>query len=110
MRERGELKPLRGFRHFYQVTVPYARTEPLEEEEVLMEANPYAALSHLSALVFHGLTNELPKGLTAMVPLDGTGDQLPLGTQPQDWEGVPLVRGRMPDRILGRPVTWHQVK
>ncbi|MFN8591180.1 MAG: hypothetical protein U0031_06910 [Thermomicrobiales bacterium] len=110
MRQRGELKPIRGLRHFYQVTVPFARTEPLEEEEVLLEAHPYAALSHLSALVFHGLTDDLPKGLTATVPLDGTGDQLPLDTQPQDWEGVPLVRGRMPERILGRPVSWHQVK
>lgn len=110
MRQRGELKPIRGLRHFYQVTVPYARTEPLEEEEVLMEAHPYAALSHLSALVFHGLTDELPKGLTATVPVDGTGDQLPLDTQPQDWEGVTLVRGRMPDRILGRPIVWRQVK
>ena len=110
MCQRGELKPIRGLRHFYQVTVPYARTEPLEEEEVMMEAHPYAALSHLSALVFHGLTDELPKGLVAMAPSDGTGDQLPLGTQPRDWEGLPLVRGRMPDRILGRPAAWHQVK
>lgn len=110
MRERGEIKPIRGLRHFYQVTVPYARTGPIEEEEVLMESHPYAALSHLSALVFHGLTDELPKGLNAMVSLDGTGDQLPLETEPRDWEGLPLVRGRMPAHILGRPVIWHQVK
>ncbi len=110
MRQRGELEPIRGLRHFYQVTVPYARSESLEEEEVLMEAHPYATLSHLSALVFHGLTDELPQGLTVTVPLDGTADQLPLGTEPRDWDGLPLVRGRMPERVLGRPVTWRQVK
>lgn len=110
MRQRGELKPIRGLRHFFEVTVPYARKGPIEEDEILMEAHPYAALSHLSALVFHGLTNELPKGITAMVPVDGMGELLPLGTEPRDWEGLPLVRGRTPDRILGRPVTWSQVK
>lgn len=110
MRQRGELKPIPGLRHLYQVTVPYAGGAPLEEEEVLTEVHPYAALSHLTALAFHGLTDELPKGLTTTVPLDGTADQLPLGTQPQDWEGLAPVRGRMPDRVLGRPVTWRQVK
>lgn len=109
MRQRGEITPIKGLRHFYQVTVPYARSEPLEEEEILMEVHPYAALSHISALVFHGLTDQLPKGLTLMTPLDGTEDHLPLGTQPQDWEGIPLVRGSMPKRMLGRPVTWRQV-
>lgn len=110
MRQRGEIKPIRGLRHFYEVTVPYARSGHIEEDEVLMEAHPYAAVSYLSALVFHGLTDELPKGINAMFSLDGTGDLLPLGTEPRDWEGLPLVRGRTPARILGRPVTWHQVK
>lgn len=110
MQKRGELEPIRGLRHYYEVTVPYARTGHIEEDEVLMEAHPYAALSHLSALVFHGLTDELPKGITAMVSSDGTGDILPLGTEPRDWDGILPVQGRMPDRILGRPVTWHQVK
>jgi predicted transcriptional regulator of viral defense system len=110
MRQRGELKPIRGLRHFYEVIVPYARTGHIAEDEVLMEAHPYAALSHLSALVFHGLTDELPKGITAMVSLDGRGDLLPIGTEPRDWEGLPLVRGHRHAHILGRPVTWKQVK
>jgi predicted transcriptional regulator of viral defense system len=110
MRQRGEIKPIRDLRHFYEVTVPYARNGHIEEEEVLMEAHPYTAVSYLSALVFHSLTDDLPKRINAMVSLDGTGDLLPLGTEPRDWEGLPLVRGRTPERILGRPVTWHQVK
>lgn len=110
MRQRGEIKPIRGLRHVYEVTVPYARTGHIEEEEVLMEVHPYAAVSYLSALVFHGLTDNLPKGIDTIVPLDGTGDLIPLGTEPRDWEGLSLVRGRTTERILGRPVTWHQIK
>lgn len=110
MRQRGEITPIAGLRGLYQVTVPYARTAPLEDEEVLMEAHPYATLSHLSALVFHGLTNELPKGPTLTAPPDGAADHLPLGTTAEDWEGILLVHGRRPARVLGRPVTWHQVK
>lgn len=110
MRQRGEIAPLPKLRYLYQVTVPYARLRPLEEEEVLMEVHPYAAVSDFSALVFHGLTDELPKALTAMAPLDGAGDLLPLDTEPRDWEGLPMVRGRTPDRILGRPIHWRKVK
>jgi predicted transcriptional regulator of viral defense system len=110
MQQRGELKPVRGVSQLYEVTVPYARTRHIEEDEVLMEVHPYAALSHFSALVFHGLTDELPKGITATVSLDGKGDLLPIGTEPGDWEDLSLVRGRTLDRILGRPVDWHQVK
>jgi predicted transcriptional regulator of viral defense system len=110
MQRRGELAPIRGHDRLYEVTVPYARGGHVEEDEVLMEVHPYAALSHLSALVFHGLTDELPKGIIMTVSLDGRGDLLPIGTEPRDWEGLPLVRGQMPARILNRPVTWRQVK
>lgn len=110
MRQRGELKSISGLSHIYEVTVPYARMGFIEEEEILMEAHPYAALSHLSAFAFHGLTGDLPKGITATVPTDGKGDLLPIGTEPRDWEGVPPVRGRMVERIFDRPITWRQVK
>lgn len=110
MQKRGEITPILGLPRFYEVTVPYARLGHIAEDEILMEANPYAAMSHLSALVFHGLTDDLPRGLTVTVSLDGRGDLLPIGTEPRDWEGVPLVRGQMPARILERPVAWRQVK
>lgn len=110
MQGRGEVAPLPKLRRLYQVTVPYARLRPLEEDEVLMEVHPFAAVSDFSALVFHGLTDELPRDLTAVAPLDGAGDLLPLDTEPRDWEGLPMVRGRTPDRILGSLVRWRQVK
>lgn len=110
MRERGEIKPIKGFRYLYEVTVPYARLGFVDEREVLLEIHPYAALSHFSALVFHGLTEEQPKGFTATVSADGTGELLPIGTGPRDWEGVLRPGGRMPAQVLGRPVQWQRVK
>ena len=109
MSERGELESLPGLRHFYRASVPYARTRAVEEEEVLMEAHPYAALSDLSALFYHGLTEAMPKGLTAVAPADGKGGLLPPDTYTQDWEGIQLVDGRRVSRVLGRPVNWRRV-
>lgn len=109
MQQRGEIRPLRGLRHIYEVTVPYARQAPLEVTEALFEVHPYAALSHLSALVFHGLTNDLPQVLTASAPFGGLGEQVPLGTEPRDWDGLPMVRGRTPKQLLGQPVEWMEI-
>jgi predicted transcriptional regulator of viral defense system len=109
MARRGEIKPIHGFRQIFEVTVPYARQGFVDEREVLFELNPYAALSHFSALVFHGLTEEQPKGITATVSADVTGSLYPIGTIPRDWEGIEQPRGRTPTHILGRPVTWIRV-
>ena len=109
MEGRGEIAPLRRLDHIYRVTVPYARTGDVQEDEVLMEVNPYAAISHLSALVFHGLTDDLPQELIATVPAKYTGDVLPPGTTASDWENVPLVRGYRPDRILSWSLRWVRV-
>lgn len=109
MSERGDLKPIDGLRHFYRAYVPYARSRPLEEEEVLMEAHPYAALGDLSALFYHGLTEVMPKGLSALAPADGKGGLLPPDTDVDDWEGIPLVEGRKVPRVLGRPIAWRRV-
>jgi predicted transcriptional regulator of viral defense system len=110
MRERGEIEPISGFQHVYQVTVPYARQGFVDEREVLFELHPYATLSHLSALAFHGLTEAMPKGMTVTVSIDISGGLLPIGTGPRDWEGVHKPGGRMVRMILGRPVTWFRIK
>ncbi|MGH2530832.1 MAG: type IV toxin-antitoxin system AbiEi family antitoxin domain-containing protein [Thermomicrobiales bacterium] len=110
MRGRGEIKPIKGFRRLYEVTVPYARQGFLDEREILFELHPYAVLSHLSALVFHGLTEEQPKNITATISADVSGGLLPIGTEPRDWEGIPRPSGRTPATILGRPVQWLRTK
>ncbi|MGH2559331.1 MAG: type IV toxin-antitoxin system AbiEi family antitoxin domain-containing protein [Thermomicrobiales bacterium] len=106
MRQRGEIKRIKGFRHLYEVTVPYARQGFVDEREVLFELHPYAVLSHLSALVFHGLTEEQPKGMTVTVSADVSGGFLPIGTGPRDWEGVHRPGGLRTPKILGRNVRW----
>lgn len=110
MVRRGEIRLLPHLRYLYEVIVPYARRGFVEENEILMEVNPYATVSHFSALVFHGLTNELPKIITVIAPISGTAGILPLGTYPEDWEGLALVHGRQPPRIVDQPVHWTKVK
>lgn len=109
MGTRGEIEALPRLGRIYQVTVPYARTGVVQEDEILMDANPYAAVSHWSALVYHGLTNDLPQELIATTPASYAGDLLPPGTTTLDWEGLSPVRGQRPDRILSWPVRWISV-
>ncbi len=108
MEQRGELAPVPKLSHMYEVTVPYARKGEMDEAEVLMEVHPYAAISHLSALVFHGLSDDMPLGLTVIVPAY-RGGTLPPGTTPEDWEGMSPVAGRTPPTILRVPVHWTRV-
>ncbi len=109
MGARSEIVAVPGLGRIYQVTVPYARTGVVQEDEILMEANPYAAVSHVSALVFHGLTDDLPQELIATVPASYAGDLLPPGTTALDWEGLSPVHGRRPSKILSWPVRWIRV-
>jgi predicted transcriptional regulator of viral defense system len=81
----------------------------VEEEEVLMELHPYAALSHISALSFHQMTEQLSKDIHVSIPDDGSRGFLPVGTRPKDWEGIALVRGRVADSIFGRRIHWHRL-
>jgi predicted transcriptional regulator of viral defense system len=110
MRDRGEIQPIRGLHHIYEVTVPYARYMPLTEEEILTEVHPYAALSHISALAFHGQTDELPAQIVATAPTSEAAGMCPLGTTAQDWIGLDLVTGRRVKVIRGRRVHWVNVK
>lgn len=110
MLTRGEIEPVRGIRHLYRASVPYARERELDEREVLMEVHPYACLGYLSALFYHGMTEEMPKVITAISPADGRGGLLPPETDADDWEGLDLVKGRKPADVLGWPVRWRGVK
>lgn len=110
MLTRGELEPIPMLQHFYRVSVPYAREKGVDEREVLMEAHPYASLGYLSALFFHGLSEDMPKVITAIAPQDGKGGLLPLDTTADDWTGIKLPRGRKIQYLLGWPVRWRSIK
>lgn len=106
MERRGEIASIPRIRDVYEVTVPYAATGPLDEYEVLMETHPYCALSHASALSFHGLTNDLEKRITAMAAHKVPTGALPSGTVIEDWEGLSLPTGTKVLQIFDRPVEW----
>ncbi len=110
MTDRGELRPIANLAWIFAVTVPYVRTGLVGEDEILMEVHPSAALTHRSALAFHGLTDDLPKDMTAMIPISGTAGMLPPDTDASDWEGFALAPGRLPAEILGRPVEWLRTR
>ena len=110
MQARGEIARLPGFFGLFEVTIPFARTGPLDELEILLEANPFAVISHFSALVFHGLTEQQPTSLTASAPRSTPDDLLPVDTNSSDWEGLsfPSAR-RRPDTVLRTPVRWSTI-
>lgn len=90
------------------MTSPYARSGPISEYEILMEVHPFAALSHLTAMAFHGLTDLNPAEIHVTVAERPSG--LPSGTSNFDWEGVTLVKGRLIDKINHIPIRWHRLK
>src|ERR1700690_2926512 len=40
----GNLEPYQSYPHLYRVISPYAKQDPIVEDEILMELHPYAAL------------------------------------------------------------------
>ena len=109
MERRGTVRRLDGFNDLFQVRVPYASTEPLHPYEILMELHPYAAIGYLSALELHGLTLERPREISAFVPRGPALIDMPIGTEPLDWEGVQRPRGRQVQDVAGVPVVWKQI-
>lgn len=105
-----DLRPVEGLLGVYEVTVPYAQVGTVSELEILMEVHPCVAASHHTALAFHGLTDDQPKVIHAMVPLGGTLAEPPPGTSPADWESLPRAPARFPKSISERPVRWHRVQ
>lgn len=108
--ETGELADLEPKLHLYQVTSPYAQQDPVQEWEVLMEANPLAAVSHYSAMHFHQLTEDFPKEFHLLLP-GIAPDWFPIGTGEDDWdEGEPPGKTRKLLQLHHLPVYWHTVK
>ena len=109
MERRGELRRLDPLNDLYQVTVPYAPTEPPHPYEILMELHPYAAIGYLSALELHSLTLERPRQVFALVPRTRALVKIPIGTEPRDWEGLERPEGRQTGRLAGVSVIWKQI-
>ncbi len=110
MQERGEIAPSKDSRNLYEVTVPYANLGFIDDREVLFELNPFAVLSHLTALTIHGLTDDLPKRTFISTPTKISDIAIPIGTRVEDWGEITLPPGRTPEKVLGRKVVWTRVQ
>lgn len=107
----GNLDSYPSYPHLYRVVSPYARQDPIEEDEILMELHPYAALSHQSALVFHRVTDQLPKNIHASIPSGRSPGLLPVGTKRSEWyPGMSSIRGRIASAIGEVPIDWHRLE
>lgn len=105
----GEFEELEECPSIFLVKSPYALGDPVQEWEILMEANPLAAFSHDSALVFHRLTETFPQEFHLILPLRNP-DWLPIGTDDRDWDEEKIPKGRRPQSVYGKNINWHQVK
>ena len=107
----GVIRPVAGsHQRVFEVSVPYAEKVPLDEADLALEANPYAAISHLSALIAHGMTERLPKSTCLTTPRDALNSGvLPLGTRHDDWIGLALPQPFLPTRLAGFGYDWITV-
>jgi predicted transcriptional regulator of viral defense system len=99
-----------GVSGVYRVDVPYADVIPISEEQIVQEANPLAVFSHLTALVYHALTDQIPKTVQATHYTPPNPDRIPLGTAPEEWSGLRLPLLRRPKEVGSVPVQWFLTK
>ncbi|MCO5216061.1 MAG: hypothetical protein M9950_07890 [Thermomicrobiales bacterium] len=88
----------------YAVTTPYADRLPLRERELLFELNPYATISHYSALEYHSFTYDQPKIMTVSTGKVSAGRIL--GTMQDEWESLDLPTAYRPRQIITSKVRW----
>jgi hypothetical protein len=110
MLRRGQLRPIDTLSQIYEVTVPYASTSPVSEWEILMELNPYSAVSHGSALAFHGMSDLLLRRFILTTSMVRPNGLWPVGTTSDDWHGITLPPNRHPKTIHGQAITWKRIR
>lgn len=104
MQSSGQIESIDHAPGCYEAITPYAQTLPVREDELLLEINPYAVITHYTALVFHGFTLNRPNIITAWA--GERGWVIPIGTTEEEWEGVDFPHIHRPRRILNQDVRW----
>lgn len=100
----GQIESIPSAPGCYAAVVPYARRLGMSEQEVLFELNPYAVISHYSALEYHSFTYDQPKIMTISV---GTiSPSQILGTTEDEWEGIALPTAHRPTRVVSCRIMW----
>jgi predicted transcriptional regulator of viral defense system len=109
--QRGDLASVKGVEGVYIVEVPYANLLEVSEEQIIQEANPWAVFGFLTALVYHGLTDLVPKEVFAIHFKDGEHlYRVPLGTTPEDWTDIDFPPSRQPRRVRDTAVNWTEIQ
>ncbi len=94
----------------YTISVAYADVLPVSDEQILEEANPWAVMSHQTALIHHQLTDAVATAIHATVFSGHSRLRTPLGTKPEDWLDMRFPQPRKPKHIDGVPVVWVSMK
>jgi len=102
----GFLAPIEGVPGVYRVEAPYADVIPVTDEQVVQEANPLAVFSHLTALVHHALTDQIPAAIQATHYRPPDLGRIPLGTTPEEWVGLAPPPLKRPKQVDAVPVHW----
>ena len=109
--QRGDIFAKGGAEGVYIVDVAYANLLDISEEQVIQEANPWAAFGFATAMAHHGLTNLLSKTVYAIAFNDGEHyRRVPLGTTPEDWVDVEFPVARRPKKLDETEVIWSAVQ
>ena len=103
---RRDAVPIRGVHGTYLIDTPFAKVITVSDEQIVQEANPYAVFSHLTALVHHGLTDQVPEKVWVTSYRPHSPRRLPLGTQPDEWVELDMPPGRLPRQVEGTSVVW----
>ena len=104
MQNAGQIESLSHAPGCYAVMTPYALILPIREEELLLETNPYAVLTHYTALVTHGFTLDRPNVITAWAGEPGWA--LPIGTSEEEWRELDLPSIHRPRRVINQKMRW----
>jgi predicted transcriptional regulator of viral defense system len=107
----GNFTPIPGTTSdVFRIDLPFAEIIPVTEEQIVQEADPTAVFSHLTALVHHALTDQLPNRIhvTSYATTDQT--RVPLGTTPEDWVDLPPPRVHRLKAVNGVEVRWFKTK
>jgi predicted transcriptional regulator of viral defense system len=107
---RNDAAPVEGISGVFRVDAPYADVLPVTDEQIVQEANPLAVFSHLTALVHHALTDQIPTVIQATHYKPANPGRIPLGTTPEEWVGLPRPPQRRPLQVNGIPIHWYVTK
>jgi len=105
----GQIVTVRGVSSVYIIDTPYAEILPTVDEHIIMEANPWAVLSHATAMRYHDLTDLMAQSIVVSDYGVRSTSRLPVGTMPEDWIEIDQPRPLFPKQLNKTTVTWRKL-